>query len=395
MNSNRLPVGSFIHINRSDLQAVINRLQELGYRTVGPRLVDSAIIYDDLEQVDDLPIGFRDRQDGGSYRVEQHANAGYFDYVVGPHSLKNYLFPPRDRVLEATREEGQWQMRLPEITDPPLAVIGLRSCDLHALRIQDRVFLDGDYVDTAYRARRERLFVVAVNCREAAATCFCHSMNTGPAVKNGFDLALTEVEDRFVVEVGSQLGGEVVVAAPWAPSAISEVDRARRQTEELRQRMQQGSSARGPGADAGDRPGEAVRQRRLETAGIRELLLENLEHPRWQTVAERCLSCANCTMVCPTCFCSSVEEVSDLTGDHVVRERSWASCFTAEHSYMNTGAVRKSTASRYRQWLTHKLATWHDQFGTSGCVGCGRCITWCPVGIDLTEEVAAIRAEPQ
>jgi ferredoxin len=163
--------------------------------------------------------------------------------------------------------------------------------------------------------------------------------------------------------------------------------------------MQQRPGAMGDGPDGsdgpdkGERPSEQPRGRHLETAGIRELLLDNLEHPRWQTVAERCLSCANCTMVCPTCFCSSVEEVSDLTGDHVVRERSWASCFTAEHSYMNTGAVRKSTASQYRQWLTHKLATWHDQFETSGCVGCGRCITWCPVGIDLTEEVAAIRAD--
>jgi hypothetical protein len=301
MNSSKLPIGSFIHILRTDLQAVITRLQELGYRTVGPRLVDSAIIYDDLSHVDELPIGYRDRQDGGSYRVEHHADGGFFDYVVGPHSLKNYLFPPRDRVLEATREDGQWQMRLPEIAEPPLAVIGLRSCDLHALQIQDRVFLNGVYVDTAYQARRERLFVVAVNCRHAAATCFCHSMNTGPAVTRGFDLALTEIEDRFVVEVGSELGGQVVVAANWAPSAISEVDRARQQPRELLQQMRQRPGAVGDGPDNGERPGERARGRHLETAGIRELLLDNLEHPRWQTVAERCLSCANCTMVCPTC----------------------------------------------------------------------------------------------
>jgi ferredoxin len=96
-------------------------------------------------------------------------------------------------------------------------------------------------------------------------------------------------------------------------------------------------------------------------------------------------------MVCPTCFCSTVSEVSDLAGDHVERHRQWDSCFNLEFTYMNGGMVRDNTRNRYRQWLTHKLATWIDQFGSSGCVGCGRCIAWCPVGIDLTEEVSAIR----
>ena len=137
--------------------------------------------------------------------------------------------------------------------------------------------------------------------------------------------------------------------------------------------------------------GDAHRQRSLDTHDIRDLLLGNLDHARWEEVGQRCLACANCTMVCPTCFCSTVQDVTDLTGDHVTRERFWESCFTAEHSYMNCGTVHKSISSRYRQWLTHKLASWHDQFDTSGCTGCGRCITWCPVGIDLTEEVSAIR----
>ena len=132
--------------------------------------------------------------------------------------------------------------------------------------------------------------------------------------------------------------------------------------------------------------------RSLDTHGIRDLLMWNLEHPRWDEVASRCLSCTNCTLVCPTCFCSSVQEVADLSGDHVDRERQWASCFSLDHARMHGHSVRSSTASRYRQWLTHKFASWIDQFGTSGCTGCGRCITWCPVGIDLTEEVAAIRA---
>lgn len=95
-------------------------------------------------------------------------------------------------------------------------------------------------------------------------------------------------------------------------------------------------------------------------------------------------------MVCPTCFCTGVEDVTALAGDVTERVRKWDSCFTADFSYQHGGVVRESTKSRYRQWLTHKLSSWVDQFGSSGCVGCGRCITWCPTGIDLTAEVAAI-----
>ena len=386
MNPANLPIGSLIKIARSELQTIIQELQQLGYRTIGPQIADGAIVYDDLESVDQLPIGIIDEQDGGRYRLTKSAD-GWFDYVVGPHSLKGYLFPPRDTLLELRRVENAWQSCEPDTQHDPLAVIGLRSCDLHAMRIQDRVFVGEQFADPTYQARRQRLFVVAVNCRRAAATCFCHSMHTGPAVSFGFDLALTELDDQFIVQIGSKQGGMVVAATEWVPCSMSDMDEARNAPKQLQHEMEQRCSGGGE-ATVGE-----PRKRHLDTTDIHDLLLGNLEHPRWQHVAERCLVCANCTMVCPTCFCSNVEEVSDLTGDHVRRERTWTSCFTSEHSYMNSGTVRKSTMSRYRQWLTHKLATWIDQFDTSGCVGCGRCITWCPVGIDLTEEVAAIRAE--
>ncbi|WP_325063331.1 4Fe-4S dicluster domain-containing protein [Halovulum marinum] len=139
----------------------------------------------------------------------------------------------------------------------------------------------------------------------------------------------------------------------------------------------------------------AESQTRRMVDNIPDLLRENPDHPHWDVVADRCLSCANCTLACPTCFCSDVEDVNDLTGDHTERWRTWDSCFTADFSYVHGGSVRRSTKSRYRQWLTHKLSTWHDQFGSSGCVGCGRCIAWCPVGIDITAEAAAFAAGPQ
>jgi sulfhydrogenase subunit beta (sulfur reductase) len=379
-----LAVGSMVRIDKAALRNVIEHLRQAGYRTIGPRIKEHAIVYDDLESIEQLPIGWVDLQEGGSYRLERGPNEGWFDYVVGPHSLKQFLFRPREVLLEGSRNDGEWRFNAPEPPSERLAVIGPRACDLRALAIQDKVFLDGTYVDPAYQARRRDLFLLAVNCRRAAATCFCHSMRTGPAVGAGFDLALTEFDDAFVMEVGTASGGAVAAVVKSRPCTPDEIDAARQIPQDLEARM------RARGSDDTQLADDA-RGRRLDTHDIRDLLMSNLEHPRWSDVADRCLACANCTMVCPTCFCASVEDVTDLTGEAVRRERTWASCFTVEHSYMAGGAVRPTTRARYRQWLTHKLATWIDQFGESGCVGCGRCITWCPVGIDLTEEVAAIR----
>ncbi len=377
------PIHSWHWLDASDLQAVIDALRGEGRRVIGPKVADGAVILGDLVSVAELPTGWLDEQDGGSYRLRQDPAAGSFDHVVGPHSLKNFLFPARETLVSFAREDGVWHEQAAAPPAAPLAVLGVRGCDLAALRIQDRVFLGNGFVDEAYRSRRERLFLVAVNCRRAVATCFCHSTGCGPAVEAGFDLALTEVDGRFACEVGSEEGARVLSEAGIvdAPLSTDEAETVRRVPHDLASRMHARQATDG-----------VPRPRSLDTHGIRDLLMANPEHPRWDDVATRCLSCTNCTLVCPTCFCASVQEVTDLTGDHVDRERQWASCFSLDHSRMHGQPTRSTTSSRYRQWLTHKFAGWIDQFGTSGCTGCGRCITWCPVGIDVTEEIAAIRA---
>jgi sulfhydrogenase subunit beta (sulfur reductase) len=374
--------GSWHWLTAQGLEAVIDVLRARGHRVIGPQVADGAIVLRDLAAVADLPTGWLDEQDGGHYRLRHDPTAGTFDHVVGPHSLKNFLFPARETLATFTRIEGAWRQEPSAPADPPLAVLGVRGCDLAALAVQDRVFLGAGFVDEAYRRRREGLFLVAVNCRRAAATCFCHSMGCGPAAGAGFDLALTEAGPRFACEVGSDRGAAVLAeAGVLHPLTAAEIEAARAVPADLAERMHRREPVAG-----------APAPRALDTHDIRDLLLGNPEHPRWEEVAARCLSCTNCTLVCPTCFCASVQEVADLTGDHVDRERHWASCFSLDHSRMHGHAVRSTTASRYRQWATHKFAGWFDQFGTSGCTGCGRCITWCPVGIDVTEELAAIRA---
>ena len=356
------------------LDTLIEVLRRRGYAVVGPTVRDGAIVYEELERGDELPVGWTDRQEAGTYRLERRADEARFGFAVGPHSWKRFLFPPRVRLWQARRNgDGGVEVEEEPADDRPLAFVGVRACDLHAIAIQDRVFLGGRFVDRDYAARREGAFVVAANCFEPGGTCFCVSMGTGPRAESGYDIALTEIVDgehRLLAETGSERGAEVLAQLPARPALPSDVDDADRAV-----------------AGAAARMG-----RTMESGDLRDLLADNLEHPRWDDVADRCLTCGNCVLVCPTCFCSTVEDHTDLTGEHAERWRTWDTCFSVDHSYIHGGSVRPDNRSRYRQWLTHKLGTWHDQFGSSGCVGCGRCITWCPVGIDITEEVAAIRA---
>ncbi len=360
-------------IKHQHFDSLLATLKQRGYRVVGPTVQDGALVYDELTSADDLPAGYTDEQAPGTYRLKKSGDKALFGFTLGAQSWKRFLHPPTVRLLGGKRNGDTFEIREEKTAQPPYAFIGVRSCELHAIGILDRVFLNGNYVDPTYAAHRKNTFVVAVNCTQAGGTCFCASMNTGPRATAGFDLALTEFVDPnrhfFVVEVGSERGAEILRDLPHEQAGEGEKARVERGVAQTIAQM----------------------GRTMDTKNIKELLYRNYDHPRWNDVADRCLSCANCTMVCPTCFCTTVEDITDLTGDHSERWRKWDSCFTMDFTYIHGGSIRATTRSRYRQWLVHKLATWIDQFGTTGCVGCGRCITWCPVGIDITEEVKAIR----
>ncbi len=363
-------------LQASALDRLFSALRGRGFRLVGPVVKDGAIVYDDITTAADLPAGWADDQDPGRYRLRRRepGDDTLFGYAVGPHSWKKYLFPPFARLLPPEDQPLQ-----------PFAFIGVRACELAAIAIQDRVFLGGAHQDPQYARRREGAFIVAVNCGTPASTCFCASMGSGPRAESGFDIALTELagdsgsedtgtEDtghRFLAEPGTERGEELLREAGVRPATAADIGAAEAVTARARESM----------------------TRAMPEVNLKQLLYDNYESPRWDDIASRCVSCGNCTMVCPTCFCFSVEDTSGLAGANPERHRSWDSCFTEDHSYLHGGAVRASVKSRYRQWATHKLATWQDQFGTSGCVGCGRCIAWCPVGIDITDEVADIEAE--
>jgi ferredoxin len=362
-------------LDRSGLAVLLDRLRADGRELLGPTVRDGVIGYAPIDGVEDLPAGWGDEQDGGRYRLVRRDDDALFGYAVGPDSPKALLRPPRRRLWTWARDgDGDPRVTAEPVESRPIALIGVRACELAAIAVQDRVLLAGSTTDSSYAARRRDMVLVAVHCGSPAGTCFCASMGTGPAAEAGFDLALTELvgagRHEFTVEVGSERGAALLAAVPHRDA--TEAD---------------GRAAAEVVAGATGRMG-----RSMDTDGLPGVLAGSLPHPRWDDVASRCLTCGNCTMVCPTCFCTEVEDVTDLRGEHAERWERWDSCFSLEFSHLHGGGpVRSSARSRYRQWMTHKLSTWWDQFGSSGCVGCGRCIAWCPVGIDITAEAAALR----
>ncbi len=355
------------------LDALIAALVADGRQVIGPSRRGDVVDLDEVSSVADLPAGLQDEQSPGRYRLRVTDEPLVFGHTVTATSPRRWLHPPHEALVRIRRVNGSLAIDPPRPEEPPLALFGIRPCDVHGVDVADRVARAGN--DHPAVARREATTIVAANCTRAGETCFCVSTGTGPEATEGHDLALTEIRDdhghRFLVEIATERGADLLADVPSTPATRADHDAAAAGIAHAREQ-----------------------QRQLETEGLHDALLGVLEHPRWDDVADRCLSCGNCTLVCPTCFCTTVEDRTDLLGEWTERSRRWESCFNLDHSHLGEGSVRDTVHHRYRQWLTHKLATWEDQFGESGCVGCGRCITWCPVGIDLTEEVAALRHTP-
>lgn len=359
-------------LENSQLDNLIEVLKSKNYIVIGPTIKNEAIIYDEITSSKDLPIGITDVQSPNTYKIKKNELPTFFNFVVGLQSWKKFLYPPQQKLFTIALENHEMNFLI-ENEEPKFAFLGVRACELQAILIQDKIFINGEYQNSNYKNRRENSLIIAVNCTKAESTCFCDSMNSGPEVKSNYDILLTEIlennEHYFLLEVGSPKGEEIVNQLNLIDAEPIEIEKKQKVISKTKSQL----------------------KRNFDTKDLPQILTRNLENPIWEIVAKRCLACGNCTMVCPTCFCMTVEDYTDLEKTKSERWMRWDSCFTLEHSYIHGGSVRVSVASRYRQWLTHKLSTWVDQFGVYGCVGCGRCITWCPVGIDLTEEATKIK----
>lgn len=351
---------------RNKLQVLLDALQQSGYQILGPTVQDGAIQFKEVEDSGQLVTGLTNLQGPGHYRLQQTEGQRLFDWNHGPQGLKPLCFAPREVLWVEQREPLGFQASQPDVK--PTAVIGVRACDLSALAIQDRHFLHSDSPDPHYRQRREQLLLIGVDCAHSAESCFCVSTGDGPGVKQSYDIGLSELDEGFLLWPGNEQGKAVLEKISLESAEDLQLEKMTTQTDQA----------------AGEQTRHLAKPEELMR------LYQRLQHTHWSDVAERCLGCGNCTAVCPTCFCYDVHHEVSLDGTSAQNVRQWDSCFSANHSSMGQFKVRGDILSRYRQWLTHKLAGWQEQQGEIGCTGCGRCITWCPVGIDLTKETDTI-----
>ncbi len=356
-------------LSRASLSTLFEVLIQSGYQVYGPRIRDGAIQFAPLDGAASLPVGVTNDQQPGHYRLASGDSQRLFDWNHGPQGLKPLCFAPREVLWQESAEPFAFRRTLPEVT--PTAVLGVRACDLAALAIQDHHFLLEMRPDPHYRERRESLLLIGVDCAHSAQTCFCASTGDGPALDGGYDIGMAELDEGFLLWHQSDKGQAITEQLTLPLATETQLEAMLQATTQAAQQQ----------------------QRYLPERQVLQHLYQRLEHGHWDQVAERCLSCGNCTAVCPTCFCYQTQHEMALTGDAAEMVRSWDSCFSPTHSDMGHFQIRNNIKHRYRQWLTHKLAGWQVQQRRIGCTGCGRCIAWCPVGIDLTREVRAVLEE--
>jgi len=361
-------------IRKESLKAVFEVLGEQ-YRIIGPRVVNGTVVLSDIS-FGDIPAGCRDRQSAGSYRLEEQRVEGVFTFTPGPDSFKKFLHPSSEKLFAFRKTAKSVGVKSDAKEEKPMAFVGVRACDLAALKLLDKVFLEGPVREGGYELRRKDLFIVAVNCLHPGENCFCDSMGTGPEAKDGFDLAITEIPGSFLIETGSAEGEKALEKLPHEKTQDADLDEKWSGISRCREMI----------------------KKTMKISDLPGIIYRNMEHPRWTEIATKDLECGNCTMVCPTCFCNSSYDTlstSAIIGNFRefsgLRKRTWDSCFSKNFARVHGGNFRPTRRARYRHWMTHKLAYWIDQFGRPGCVGCGRCITWCPVGIDITHELEELR----
>jgi sulfhydrogenase subunit beta (sulfur reductase) len=358
-----------LFLPRQDFNRLIQFLMDKGYRCIGPVLRDAAIQYLPITDAGDLPKGAELQQAPAVYQIDQGQSERLFSWANGPSALRPILFPAHETLWQAQRDQSGVLKFSPGAVDmEPTAVIGVKGCDLAAMQLQDQHFLTPGSEDPQYKKRRDSILLIGVDCSHPSATCFCASTGDGPEVSTGFDLAMSELDDGFILRAGTELGAELLRSLGLSPASDDQIQRS----------------------DEQNRSAVATQTRQLPDADLHRLLFERPYHPYWKQIAERCTACGSCTSVCPTCFCFSEHAETSLDASSSQQIREWSSCFIPGHSTFCNHPVRTDIATRYRQWATHKLAGWYEQFGRSGCVGCGRCISWCPVGIDITQAAASV-----
>ena len=348
---------------RESISVLFQNLRSQGYTVVGPSLREGVVRLAEITEPGELASGVLDAQAPGRYSITGDSPS-FFSSLNGPDSPKRFLHPPEVVLTKLIEGDRGVEQTSTFHSDKRYAFFGLRPCDLRAVEIMDGALMFPGFEDPVYSGLRNGSIFVVVNCTRAGGNCFCATMGTGPEAGSGYDMAITELPDRLLIDVPER-SRRLLEGIKVSPASEEDLRLGREMTDQARTQM----------------------GRRFDKEGFSELMYAGADSHVWKETADRCLACGNCTMVCPTCFCNVVQDRTDITDGSVSRVRMWDSCLSKDFVYSAGGNPRQERSARYRQFVMHKFAYWPDQFGPFGCVGCGRCITWCPVGIDITQTV--------
>ncbi|MBS3977633.1 MAG: 4Fe-4S dicluster domain-containing protein [Syntrophomonadaceae bacterium] len=270
-------------------------------------------------------------------------------------SPKGLMFLQTESMYSYTVTEGGMGVVLEEIDHKPArqVIVGIRPCDVQSVQVMDEVFLTKGYVDKLYKEKRDHTCLVALGCLSPLPTCFCSSMGLNPMAAPGADLMMYDLGDSYGIIPQSE-AGEALIA-----------------------------SLGGLVLDGGQVPAGNPCTLKVDTEGLTAKLQKMFEHPLWNKVNQKCLACGTCTYLCPTCHCFDIQGKNK--GDEGYKFRCWDSCMYPEYTLMAGGhQPRSSKKERLRQRFLHKLQYMPERYHAWGCVGCGRCLAYCPVQVDIT-----------
>jgi sulfhydrogenase subunit beta (sulfur reductase) len=308
------------------------------------------------------------RQNGGfAFRPLERWSEVRLDYHRTILPPKKFFLPPRETLFRF--EPGKGYLPTSEDLDRRLVLFGVHACDVYAINILDEVF-GGRFPDPYFQARRKNTAIIGIDCTPDEH-CFCHSMRAD-FVDHGFDLFFHDLGEHYFTLVGTALGDDMVIASAALFQPVEEAD--------VREYKRRSSAKR------------ASFQLAVEIRDLPEIFELEYDSTLWNELGERCLACGACSMVCPTCYCYDVADKVELGGRAGTRLRSWDSCFFPSHAAIASGEnFRSRRADRIKFRYYHKQRGFVAEYGRPSCVGCGRCIEACPVGIDVTEVINRLR----
>lgn len=350
-------------IEQADLYSLIQAIPE-EYRVIGPKKENYSLNLGELKNPRDLALGYISEEDRGIYRLYKEEGSMSIDRARYMNHPKYFTHLPTEELYRTKKTNGSFEVEEPEMDKRKLAFVLIKSCDISALHCMDRVF-DQKYKDPSYNATREDTLIIGANCFHPGKNCFCTTFNAGPTTDKGFDLQLSDFGDKYMVEVGTEKGAELLSQIPSHPAGADDLQKKEMMTERSKRLMFKAFDIK---------------------KGVKTLN-ENYEHPYWDELKNDCFSCTNCISVCPLCFCYEVSDESNVTRTESRRVRKWDACQDLNFAGIHGANFREDRAARLKHWVNHKIHWQHDQYGCSGCTGCSRCITWCPIGIDITEPV--------